>query len=261
MTIRFSLAALILLALAACGPPPGPVTHETETITADSRQDNTQIDGYASPVVVVEAAPLGTAMGETRHSAIGAGELRLPRGMRPDAAALIAYGTGQPTTGRPTEDIHFLDSRVVVEVLGEDGRPMTLYRAGHQYRLQGKTGERYEIRVDNRSREDDIIAIVTVDGLNVMTGKPARRWLFDAAMILDAGRSYNFDGFRLNRDEVAAFRFSEPGQSVAVTSGRGSAANVGVIGVAIYELRNRKRQAEVYNAMACRAGQPCAFPD
>ncbi|MDO5604544.1 MAG: hypothetical protein Q4G25_05205 [Paracoccus sp. (in: a-proteobacteria)] len=257
-------AALILLTLAACAPPPPlpevVVVSEApaETVADDDDFHSGEVGGYAQPIMV-EAAPIGTAMGETRISSVGRGEYRVRRGRIADAVAVITYGPEKPE-GYPMEKLIFLDDRIEIEFLRNGYENMPVYRSGGQYRLQGKVGDRYEIKVKSNSGEDEFLFVVSVDGLNVMNNRPARRWN-DYGLFLWPRSSHSFEGFRLNNDEVAAFRFSDPGQSAAVTTGRGSAANVGVIGIAVYEHRNFDRESQNYQAMLCRKGQPCAFPN
>lgn len=71
------------------------------------------------------------------------------------------------------------------------------------------------------------LAVVSVDGLSVMTGKTASSR--DGGYILNPGQVFDIPGFRLNNDEVAKFRFGDRRDSYAAQMDKPQ--NVGVISV------------------------------
>jgi hypothetical protein len=78
-------------------------------------------------------------------------------------------------------------------------------------------------------------AVVSVDGLDVIDGReasPDKR-----GYLIEPYGSLVIDGFRTSEAQVAAFRFGSVGDSYAARS-TGSARNVGVIGVALFDERN-----------------------
>lgn len=114
-----------------------------------------------------------------------------------------------------------------------DGRPETTFaHRGEDYVL-GQLGARYTLRVINHSGRR-IEAVVSVDGLDVIDGKRAD-FKSKRGYLVPAWGSVDIDGWRLNAQQVAAFRFSATGESYAARTG--SARNVGVIGAAIFEER------------------------
>lgn len=106
-----------------------------------------------------------------------------------------------------------------------------------QYNFQGrcyiesKHGSEYELEIKNNYYKR-ILAVCSVDGLDVLTGKPADP---DAGgYIIDAYHPIRIKGFRVNDDEVGAFKFTCKGASYATSKQDGSERNVGVIGIRLY---------------------------
>lgn len=123
-----------------------------------------------------------------------------------------------------------ISARARVEVVRASGaRLPTFEHEGRTY-VEGVRGERYKIRVSNPTGER-VEAVVSVDGLDVLDGKPAafeRR-----GYIVPPYGSTRIAGFRRSQDEVAAFRFSSVRDSYAAR--KGDDRDVGVIGVALFE--------------------------
>jgi len=125
-------------------------------------------------------------------------------------------------------------SQVSLEVLGADGAPLPSFERRGQTYVMGEYGARYTLRVVNRTA-GRVEAVVTVDGRDVVNG--ALGSYSNRGYVLDPYESVNIEGFRRSESEVATFRFTTPGDSYA---GRvGSAANVGVIGLAAFTERPR----------------------
>jgi hypothetical protein len=107
----------------------------------------------------------------------------------------------------------------------------TFSHAGESYVL-GELRARYTLRVINNSARR-VEAVVSVDGLDVIDGKPAAS--SKRGYLVPAWGYVDIDGWRLSGLEAAAFRFaSVPDSYAARTSG---ARNVGVIGAAIFPER------------------------
>jgi hypothetical protein len=128
-----------------------------------------------------------------------------------------------------------------LEVLVDGVASRTFLHAGETHVL-GDQGSRYILRVHNRSGRR-IEAVVSVDGLDVIDGKPAdfankRGYLVSAYGYVD------IEGWRLSEREAAAFRFAPIGESYAAKTGK--ARNVGVIGVAVFPERIVRPAPPVY---------------
>jgi hypothetical protein len=121
-------------------------------------------------------------------------------------------------------------SIVSIKIEAAEGSP---FRIGTQYGrtyVGGEIGQRYKLVVANSSYKR-VAVVVTVDGKNVLDGKPGDP--AGQAMIIGSNQTYAFDGWRTSMEEVAAFRLVDAGESYAAKTGDGS--NVGVVGVAVFE--------------------------
>jgi hypothetical protein len=119
---------------------------------------------------------------------------------------------------------------VGLEVL-VDGKPLpTIHHEGKVYLPVPELGRRYAIRVRNRGSRR-IVAIVSVDGLSVISGRVASE--NSPGYLVSPHNSIVIKGWRRNLQTVAAFRFTERDKSYA--SLMGHSENVGVIGLVAFE--------------------------
>lgn len=110
-----------------------------------------------------------------------------------------------------------------------EGRRLAVHwHEGRAY-LVGKPGNEYQVTVRNRLRED-VLAVVSVDGINVVSGETANP--AQTGYVLSPMESYSVLGWRKSLAETAAFYFTALPDSYAARTGRPD--NVGVIGVAIF---------------------------
>ncbi|HZL19696.1 MAG TPA: hypothetical protein VFG23_18325 [Polyangia bacterium] len=114
-----------------------------------------------------------------------------------------------------------------------DGVPVPTYLHDGDTYLLGQLGARYTLRVANHS-ERRIEAVVSVDGRDVIDGKPAD-FRGKRGYLVPAWGSVDIDGWRISHAEAAAFRFSSVSDSYAARTG--GAREVGVIGVAVFPER------------------------
>ncbi len=120
--------------------------------------------------------------------------------------------------------------RVGLEVL-VDGRPVrTIAHEGRVYLAVARLGQEYELRVWNHGPRR-IAAVLSVDGLSVMHGRPASE--ADPGYVVTPHGSVVVKGWRRDRDTVAAFSFQPRDESYASRTGRPE--NVGVIGLVAFE--------------------------
>jgi hypothetical protein len=98
--------------------------------------------------------------------------------------------------------------------------------------LEGRPGARYAIRVRNTLGQR-VLAVTSVDGVNVVTGETAA--LDQRGYIFDAWAGYDVTGWRKSDAQIAAFEFTSVPRSYAARTGRPD--NVGVIGVALFRER------------------------
>jgi len=104
----------------------------------------------------------------------------------------------------------------------------------HKNRLYvvGEPGHQYELRLDNRT-DQRLLAVTSVDGVNVITGKTADEQ--QSGYVLAPWDGVNIEGWRKSMNDVATFYFTRLSNSYAARTGRPE--NVGVIGVALFRER------------------------
>ncbi len=123
-----------------------------------------------------------------------------------------------------------------VEVIDADtGRALPMYRHDGRWYVAGEPGREYEIRIDSR-RPERLLAVTSVDGVNVVTGETANPR--QSGYVLGAYGESAIEGWRKSLDRVARFYFTDLGDSYAARTDRPD--DVGVIGVALFRERARK---------------------
>lgn len=191
---------------------------------------------------------LGTSAGETRWSRVNRTEF-FRRSSSPDAVASFHYndedgakamadqlGGGSKRSGLFTA----ADGRLRTGLVGNGWRsePYPSLEARDKRIFIGRQDATYAVRLENRT-DKRVEVVVTVDGLNTLSGKPAS--YSQHGYVLAAHQSADIDGFRLNNDKVKEFRFGTVAESKAAMTG--SARNVGVIGLAVFDEDERQRKA------------------
>lgn len=104
---------------------------------------------------------------------------------------------------------------------------------GDRWFVVGEQGRRYSIVVRNRS-EARLEVVLSVDGLDVMDGRPAS--FRKRGYMIEPHRQLVVEGFRQSTDAVAAFRFGSVRESYAQQK-YGDSRNVGVVGIALFNER------------------------
>jgi hypothetical protein len=110
------------------------------------------------------------------------------------------------------------------------GVPVQTFTHTGESFVMGQKGSRYTLRVVNHTGRP-IEAVVSVDGRDVLDGKPAD-FRSKRGYLVPAWGGADIEGWRLSQAEVAAFRFASVADSYAARTG--SARDVGVIGVAVF---------------------------
>jgi hypothetical protein len=145
--------------------------------------------------------------------------------LSPTADAQSARWHRPPPAPRPFSFQLEDESGNVLRTFQHEGRTFVL----------GEPGERYSVRVFNPTAQR-VEAVISVDGRDAISGDIGD-FTRQRGYILEPFGSVAVDGFRRSLDEVAAFRFTSPGNSYSAR--RGTPQNVGVIGVAFFPERQR----------------------
>lgn len=110
-----------------------------------------------------------------------------------------------------------------------EGRWLQVYRHEGRAYVIGKPGHEYQVRVANRLGED-LLAVMSVDGINVITGQTANP--SQSGYVISPRASLEVQGWRRSLAQTAAFYFTALPDSYAARTGRPD--DVGVVGVALF---------------------------
>lgn len=135
--------------------------------------------------------------------------------------AVALLGTGQAWAHGGLADVSVYDRT--------EGRRLPVYwHQGRAY-IAGKPGHEYQLSLRNRLPED-LLAVVSVDGVNVITGETAHP--SQSGYVLAAHRAMDIAGWRRSLNQTAAFYFTALPESYAARTGR--PGEVGAIGIALF---------------------------
>ncbi len=127
-----------------------------------------------------------------------------------------------PSPALVSVDVYDRTTGTLLDVHAKDG----------QRYIVGTPGHEYSIRIRNNRRER-IVAVTSVDGVNVVTGETASP--NQSGYVIDGGGSVEIAGWRRSLERTAAFFFTDLGDSYAARTDR--PANVGVVGIAVFQER------------------------
>lgn len=117
-----------------------------------------------------------------------------------------------------------------VQLVDEWGRALPTWHHTGATWVEGVYGRRYNVLVTNHTSER-IEVVVTVDGRDVISGG-AGDFESQRGYVVDPYGNVTIEGFRRSHSEVAAFRFTNPGDSYSARMG--TPQNLGVVGVAVF---------------------------
>ena len=243
MKNKFSLlivSALVMLAGCTTQPRLAASSAEptsTSRVVAEAAAVAPAAKASSKPAQPAAGNRLGTRWGEGLSSQVTVVDASRLTPNRPDGVATIYYDgkNAQATASNPgVLTMPLAGGRVEFAILDAAGDKMPLHRLRDGKRhLSGRNGDRYQLSFTNLGNTPYEI-VATVDGLDVITGQPGS--MDSGGYVLLPGRSVKIQGFRKDRREVAAFRFSSVDDAYASNTPAGSPRNTGVIGIAIFAL-------------------------
>lgn len=121
----------------------------------------------------------------------------------------------------------------------DTGAELSQYHGRGERWIAGAPGHRYAVRLANLGGER-VLVVLSVDGVNAVSGETAAP--SQAGYVLDPWETADITGWRKSLDDVAAFVFTDLGDSYAARTGRPD--NVGVIGMAVFRERVHAWQRE-----------------
>lgn len=114
-----------------------------------------------------------------------------------------------------------------------ESRRLPVYRHGASAYVAGQPGHEYRLTVRNRTGAA-VLAIVSVDGVNVVTGETADP--AQSGYVIAPYGKVEINGWRKSLAQTAAFYFTDLADSYAARTGR--ADHVGVVGVAVFRKKH-----------------------
>ena len=151
--------------------------------------------------------------------------------MRTKTVTLIASALLLVTTGPAHAVGRLVDVQLVDRATGETLTPI---RHDGEWWVAGRPGARYGVALLNRTGQRTL-NVVSVDGVNAISGDTAA-W-DQTGYVVGPYQRTQVDGWRKDVNRIAAFEFTALPDSYAARTGR--PANVGVIGVAIFDEKPR----------------------
>ena len=159
--------------------------------------------------------------------------------------ALLAAAAATACTSPPACAV---GSLVDVQILDRGrGDLLTTYRYRGASYIAGQPGDRYAVRLVNRSGAR-VLVVLSVDGVNAVSGDTASTG--QTGYVLAPWQSTDITGWRKSDAEAAAFYFTALPDSYAARTGRPD--NVGVIGAAVFRERVQQPVQQSYAAPTWR---------
>jgi hypothetical protein len=228
-------------------PPPAPAAATgAATERADTApRSRAEAKKSSRPLELEPERPgLGTTWGETMASHVSnapferasSNPFSLTTIHYNDASGVAAMLRGGSLADFRSGGVPAGNGMVTVRLTDGSGTSLPTFAGAGRTLVQGERGQRYLIEIANQTG-GRFEAVVTVDGLDVIDGRPGA--LSKRGYLLQPFATVQIEGFRQNMNEVAAFRFGSVRGSYA--AGKGGERNVGVIGVALFSERGAER--------------------
>ncbi len=142
---------------------------------------------------------------------------------------------------------HMQNDNIRLVIEATDGRPLRHYSHEGKTYLESHENREYQLRIKNLTNHR-AKCVVSVDSLNVISGKPASNDPSETGYILAPHEEQIIRGYRIDQDTVAAFKFVRREASYATE--KGAAQGNGVIAIRAYrEKKAKPDMAEVWRKM------------
>lgn len=183
--------------------------------------------------IAKDPEPKGPIWGEGAESKQEYLDVERMNTTRPTTLGNIYYSPNPPQ-GSEVESPAFAQGHIGFAIYDRYGKKIPVIQVDGNYYIKSQTGQRYSIYFENLSRTGYEVLIST-DGIDSITGHEAK--YSNPGYILFPGAYMKITGFRQTQKELKPFRFDEKDSPFLPEANKGTAANVGVIGFAIFELK------------------------
>lgn len=147
----------------------------------------------------------------------------------------------------PVHAGRLLDMEIVDRATGQT---LDTYRHRGQHWVAGNPGDRYAVRLVNRTGER-VLVVLSVDGVNAVSGETAAA--NQSGYVLDPWERAEIAGWRKSLSDIAQFYFTALPDSYAARTDRPD--NVGVIGAAVFREKARPQPVTPYLSQAAPAAR------
>jgi hypothetical protein len=222
-----------------------------------SRSESAAYDSAAKRVGGMPTTSMGTKWGEQRDSRVKETMFERAR-LTPDGVGELRYYDDTVVDRIGGTEFRgpcvLTGGKVSVGLKDTRGRWLRGVDYNGRASIIGLLGERYDIVVRNLTSHR-IEAVVSVDGLDVLDGRSAS--YSKRGYLIESRGSVTISGWRTSSSSVAAFRFSNAGDSYSSRK-YGSTRNLGVIGVAVFT--EKLPPMRVFAEPPSDAREPNPFP-
>lgn len=118
-----------------------------------------------------------------------------------------------------------------------NGRSMREFTHESKNYVESREGTQYSVRLTNNTG-GRVLAVLSVDGVNAISGKPTSDDPSEAGYVLGAGEAHVIKGYRVDENTAANFKFVKREGSYATEKAEGQGN--GVIAVRVWEEKAKK---------------------
>jgi hypothetical protein len=134
------------------------------------------------------------------------------------------------------------NDKAVLTIEHKDGRAVREFvHEGRTY-IESRVGTEYQLRLKNNTG-GRVLAVVSVDGINAVSGKPVSDSPDEAGYVLAPNESHVIKGYRVDENTVASFTFVKREGSYATERGEGQGN--GTIAVRFWKEEKKKEDVNV----------------
>jgi len=120
----------------------------------------------------------------------------------------------------PGRTNYMQNDKAVLTIEHKDGRAVREFvHEGRTY-IESRVGTEYQLRLKNNTG-GRVLAVVSVDGINAVSGKPVSDSPDEAGYVLAPNESHVIKGYRVDENTVASFAFVKREGSYATERGEG----------------------------------------